>query len=169
MPYFREYDAALIPLKHVPSATASPGSIPARPASHPAEAPFGHDWHAKHGAWSVETYACPAAYPRSIKGPGRKAAPQGSGKARMTKEEIQAIHDETCKDRFEAGSRPVDANLETGPNPLWIVVNKYAPGSKGKERSSGGSEKDPMTLLFAHANGFSREVGRTDSSSRGSS
>lgn len=156
MPYYDEYDAPLIPLKHVPSATASPGLIPARPASHPAEAPFGHDWHSQHGAWAVETYAFPAAYPRSVRGSGRNISPKGA-KAKMSKEEIARMCNDICKDRLSAGSKPLDANLETGPNPLWIIVNKYA-ASSSKGKGSGTSRKDPVTLLFAHANGFSREV-----------
>ena len=77
----------------------------------------------------------------------------------MTKQEMEEIREQMYKDRLTAGEKPVDANLESGPNPLWIVVNKYVPDSKPSQIGR-GKGKDPVTLLFAHANGFSREVGQ---------
>ena len=71
---------------------------------------------------------------------------------------MEAIREAMYKDRLEAGEKPVDPNLESGPNPLWITVNKYLPAENSK--AGKGKGKDPVTLLFAHANGFSREVGR---------
>ena len=156
--------APLVPLKHVRPGSTQPGHIPRRPAALPASAPFGAQWHSKHGQWSVETLVFPAAYPRSIarsttSTPPRKEKQDTSRNppARLSKEQInQAVQDIVESQRAARLVKP-DLSQSNGPNPLWIAVNRYTPA--GKYRKDGKpSSKDPVTLVYAHANGFSKEV-----------
>lgn len=165
--------APLVPLKHVQPASTQPGYIPRRPASLPGNAPFGAKWHAKHGQWSCETLAFPAAYPRSI---ARSAASpqkqsrqqqqdsQGGPPARLSKEQIDAAVQDIVRNQRDARTTPPDLSRSNGPNTLWIAVNRYCPASKGKTVSS---SKEPVTLVFAHANGFSKEVSQSSSAFSG--
>ena len=66
--------------------------------------------------------------------------------------------------RNAAKPRPDNSELERAA-PLWLTVNRYSPARKGRAASSSEqgtgntqSEPDPVTLIFAHANGFSKEV-----------
>lgn len=169
--------APLVPLKHVALASSSssssthPRAIPRRPAHRPASAPFGESWRAQHGGWTCETSVFPAAYPRSIAS-GRPATTTstntsaalannaGSAPAKMSKEDlgkaVQAVFDK----QRQARQSPPNLNGSNGPNPLWIAVNRYTNPTRAPHSASStnASSKDPVTLVFAHANGFSKEV-----------
>ena len=163
-------------------ATSQPGLIPARPPSHPRDcAPFtASSSSSSLPSWKCKTFAFPAAHPRSIARSARdaaaaeaytraepppKAAPAGSAPPRMTKEEVAAIRDEMYDRRRNAAKpRPDNSELERAA-PLWLTVNRYSPARKGRSTSSstqgsGNAQSvlDPVTLIFAHANGFSKEV-----------
>lgn len=155
--------APLVPLKHVKPASPQPGYIPRRPATLPASAPFGFQWHAKHGSWSCETLAFPAAYPRSIarsttSTPPSKQKQEGESSkapARLSKEQIDQAVQNIVNSQRAARTETPDLSKSNGPNPLWIAVNRYTP--TGQQRR-GLTSKEPVTLVFAHANGFSKEV-----------
>lgn len=158
-------EAPLVPLKHVKTARPQPGFIPSRPASLPSTAPFGAAWHLKHGQWTCETLAFPAAYPRSIARSTADSPPAGKANkkqtqdskppVRLSKDQIDKAVQDIVENQRDARSVVPDVARCNGPNPLWIAVNRYTPSSKGKHASS---SKDPVTLIFAHANGFSKEV-----------
>ena len=161
-------EAPLVPLKHVKTASSKPGYLPRRPSSLPSNAPFGSEWHSKHGQWTCETCVFPAAYPRSIARSTTSSQSQKQQQAstsstdqptRLSKEEIdRAVQDVVSNQRDARKSTP-DIATCNGPNPLWIAVNRYTPAAKNKgKQASSSSDKDPVTLIFAHANGFSKEV-----------
>lgn len=162
--------APLVPLKHVEPASAQPGYIPCRPAALSAAAPFGADWHAKHGQWVCETLAFPAAYPRSIarsttstppqKQKQKQAPPGSKSHARLSKEQIDQALQDLVENQRSARNVTPDLSQCNGPNPLWIAVNRYTPSLKQK-RTLTSHPKEPVTLIFAHANGFSKEVSRS--------
>lgn len=165
-------EAPLVPLKHVQTASSKPGYIPCRPSSLPYNAPFGSEWHSKHGQWTCETCVFPAAYPRSIarssttrreksKAYSSNSSSSTASPARLSKEEINRAVQELVSNQRDARKSVPDVKQCKGPNPLWIAVNRYTPASigKGKQPSSSTTNlKDPVTLVFAHANGFSKEV-----------
>lgn len=156
--------APLVPLKHVKPPSTQPGHIPRRPATLPASAPFGPQWHSKHGQWSVETLVFPAAYPRSIARSTTSTPPRKDKRsatstppARLSKEQIdQAVQDIVDNQRTARLVKP-DLSQSNGSNSLWIAVNRYTPMGKQKKNET-TSSKDPVTLVYAHANGFSKEV-----------
>lgn len=161
--------APLIPLKHVKPAREQPGYIPRRPASLPATAPFGAEWHSKHGQWTCETLAFPAAYPRSIARSTTSSPPQKRQKqnqqgsrdkppARLSKEQIDQALQELVENQKSARTVRPDLSQCNGPNLLWIAVNRYRPARKQRKRPTPSRQKEPVTLIFAHANGFSKEV-----------
>jgi hypothetical protein len=161
----RRLQAPLVPLKHVKQLNDTPGYIPHRPASLPVTAPFGTAWHAQHGQWHCETLAFPAAYPRSI---ARSTTSQhndassaaDSKKQRVTKQNLDKAVADLVNNQKDARRNLPDLASCNGPNPLWIAVNRYTPASRSQQHQnkSISSTKDLVTLVFAHANGFSKEV-----------
>ena len=78
---------------------------------------------------------------------------------RLSKQALTSLREEIFTRRREAALHPTDVSKENGPNPLWIIVNKYAPIASLASKSQGtGNVKEPITLILAHANGFSKEV-----------
>lgn len=158
----------LVPLKDLPSVNPVPGPIPVRPASLPSTAPFGPEFVRKTGReWHVETFVYPAAHPRSLVGAtavkGKPESPAAASSstatgapAKLSKAEIAQNVKNLMDARIQAmrESEKHDFEQETNPNPLWIAVNRYYPASSSARSSSSLG----LTLVVAHANGFSKET-----------
>lgn len=115
--------------------------------------------------WHVETYAFPAAYPRSAAGsiidatekearaPSSADAKASDKPVKQSKAEVEAAVEETWNRQKAARQYPPDANSSNGPNPLYIAVKRYY-----RTASKTARGKDGLTLVLAHANGFPKEV-----------
>ena len=169
------YSHPFLPLKQVPASRSAsgprPGSIPCRPASLPYHAPFGNIIPSGSSSWQVETYVFPAASPRSIAGAVKsgvgstlaetyKVPPTQAKNGRMSKEELRKVWASIHARRNEEGLLSPDRENEL--DPLWCTVNRYyVPStSSNTKHSREKPQKEPLTLVMAHANGFSKEVNR---------
>ena len=160
------YAQPLVPLKPVPPLRPHPGSLPARPASLPASAPFGPSFSST-APWEVQTFVYPAAYPRSVANssslPSSAAAAAAAATAveavirrTASKDQVQRIRDDLLQRRKEAAlQQQPELRKRNGPNPLWCVANRYAPTGSGPSKKS---QRGALTLIMAHANGFSKEA-----------
>lgn len=179
------YYRPLVPLQDSPPTLPSPGPIPARPVALPRTAPFGADFASRTGQeWLVETYVYPAAHPRSLLGatksrrsdddgldladsPRAGTPPPPAPPTRLSKEEIAKKLGDLMQARTQAMRDSDRHDFERDfqdRNPLWIAANRYYRASSGRARRpaatpASAAGQQGITLVVAHANGFSKEVG----------
>lgn len=102
-------------------------------------------------SWVISTHLVPSALPRTIPDippikPPAWTADKGKWKAAVQKtaEDMVAVrYRQWSGEMKEPGSR----------KPLWVCLNRYRRRDLSREEEAKG-----ITLLFAHANGFPREV-----------
>ena len=171
-----DFDAPLLSLRDLSCTaesqqpdTTNP-AIPGRPHFMPAEAPFGAAFTRDYGAWSVETYQFPAASPRSYAHSTRtRASPEklydmgesSKNGGRLSKDDLESVRNAIVQDRMDSvkdlrkgNASPQIASAEE--EQLWLTANRYFPANPSA--SFFPSSVEPITLVFAHANGFHKEV-----------
>jgi hypothetical protein len=105
-----------------------------------------------HTKWSLSTHLFPAAYPRTLP---HVAAPLPAPAFALEGKEaraawVQNVTDELLRAHEDAQEAQVSGKVAEGDvQPFWCVVNRYV-------RSD--ARGDGITLVLAHANGFTKEV-----------
>lgn len=135
----------LLPLETPPP--LSRADLPALPS--PPRKPLLDQWY------TLSTHLVPAAYPRTSPYVAIPKLPQWT----PNKDEFKAAVRETAGDVLSIKGKQWEGAFDRLPRnakPLWSCVNRYvrrdlrADGDRGVRTS--------ITLLFAHANGFPKEV-----------
>ncbi|TCD65455.1 hypothetical protein EIP91_002669 [Steccherinum ochraceum] len=106
-----------------------------------------------HPEWTLSTHVVPAAYPRTtplVPVPPIPAFAFGKDK-KQRREEIVALANELAEAKLKQGKGELKS-LGRDQTALWCCVNRYV-----RKRSGSGIPKG-ITLFFAHANGFMKEI-----------
>lgn len=106
----------------------------------------------------VQTFVLPAAFPRSFSGSTqRETAPARGLSAERIDVDLEMVS--LFERQLASSARQLEATQEEieAQDQLFTCVNRYTP--KHRRSKAGRSTKEPgLTLFFAHANGFSKEV-----------
>ncbi|KAF9467147.1 Alpha/Beta hydrolase protein [Collybia nuda] len=122
----------------LPIQPSEPLSFPALPSSQPRRTSF--DTH-----YTLTTHLFPAAHLRTTQHVPVPAPPPET----YTKTERQAFFDKT---RQQLRDLRVSTKPQAIPETLWNCINRYVRKDLCKQSSTG------LTLFFAHANGFPKEI-----------
>jgi hypothetical protein len=94
--------------------------------------------------------------PRSTRDPDSDVPATTSNQGRLSKQELESVRNAYLERRIEAMWKPTTSTSQAkGPNTLWCTANRYTPSSRPSTRRGG---EEPVTVILAHANGFSKEV-----------
>lgn len=100
--------------------------------------------------WTLSTHIVPAAYPRvSPNVPQLERLPESLA----DKNERRRLNSERATELLAGNIKHSADPAEGNKTVLWNCINRYVPVSKSLCRSGIG-----LTLFFAHANGFHKEV-----------
>lgn len=101
--------------------------------------------------WQVETFIVPAAYPRAFGGQARAVGAGMMGGPPDGKLDVQREWTEMYRRQLRSGSAQRSmGEMGAEEEQLFITVNRYYPATPLIGQG--------LTLVFAHANGFSKEV-----------
>lgn len=136
---------ALLPLEPPPPC-ADPPALP-RPRT--------RTLRALDASFSVSTHLVPAAFPRSTPDAALPAPPVWTKDRREWAQAVVGKVDEI----IETKQRQLGAGADAAPSraPLWVCVNRYRRKGAGA-RVERDWEPGGVTLFFAHATGYTKEV-----------
>ncbi len=145
----------LEPLANIQPRCLRPVSIPPTPSNLPALPSLPRP-SLLQPFYTLTTHFVPAAYPRSTPNVPKPSLPVFSPDKEKWKESVNT----TAKEIFHARERQWNGGLnkEGSEITLWNCVNRYA---RKPTEDSGGRAGEGLTLFFAHANGFPKEVSCT--------
>ncbi|KZP30752.1 hypothetical protein FIBSPDRAFT_850200 [Athelia psychrophila] len=141
-PSFRSINPrTLFPILPHPKSSLQPPALPSPPRP-----PTFNDQYA------LSTHIVPAAYPRvAPDAPLPQAIPAG-----LNKEERKQFLAEQTDTLVRAHERFEELGTSCGTGVLWICVNRYS--LRAGHGIGRGEKRKGLTLFFAHANGFPKEI-----------